>query len=210
MTVLEEISFYLQRGRTKNVKELVGQALDAGIAPQEILDHGLLAGMSAIGERFRKHEVFVPEVLVSARAMNAGTALLQPKLVQERRKPKGKVVIGTVRGDLHDIGKNLVKMMMEARGLTVIDLGVDVPAADFADAAIKNHAQIVCCSSLLTTTMSEIRSVIEACVARGIRDQVKIMIGGAPLDQEFCDFVGADCYTEDASSAAAAALNYVT
>jgi corrinoid protein of di/trimethylamine methyltransferase len=210
MAILEEISSFLQKGRTKNVKELVTQALDEGIAPQAILEEGLLSGMAVIGEKFKNNEVFVPEVLVAARAMNAGTALLKPYLVQAGVEAKGTAVIGTVKGDLHDIGKNLVKMMIESKGLTVVDLGVDVSPAAFVQAAIDNNAQIICCSALLTTTMCEMKGVVEECVAKGIRDKVKIMVGGAPLNQEFCDSIGADCYTEDATSASEAALAFVS
>ena len=210
MAILEEISSFLQKGRTKNVKELVTQALDEGIAPQAILEEGLLSGMAVIGEKFKNNEVFVPEVLVAARAMNAGTALLKPYLVQAGVEAKGTAVIGTVKGDLHDIGKNLVKMMIESKGLTVVDLGVDVSPAAFVQAAIDNNAQIICCSALLTTTMCEMKGVVEECIAKGIRDKVKIMVGGAPLNQEFCDSIGADCYTEDATSASEAALSFVS
>ena len=210
MAILEEISSFLQKGRTKNVKELVTQALDEGIAPQAILEEGLLSGMAVIGEKFKNNEVFVPEVLVAARAMNAGTALLKPYLVQAGVEAKGTAVIGTVKGDLHDIGKNLVKMMIESKGLTVVDLGVDVSPAAFVQAAIDNNAQIICCSALLTTTMCEMKGVVEECIAKGIRDKVKIMVGGAPLNQEFCDSIGADCCTEDATSASEAALAFVS
>jgi len=210
MAILDEISGYLQKGRTKNVKELVTQALDEGIAPQVILEQGLLSGMAVIGEKFKNNEVFVPEVLVAARAMNAGTALLKPYLVQAGVQARGTAVIGTVKGDLHDIGKNLVKMMIESKGLTVVDLGVDVSPAAFVDAAIANNAQIICCSALLTTTMGEMKNVVEECVSRGVRDKIKIMVGGAPLNQEFCDSIGADCYTEDATSASEAALAFVS
>jgi len=210
MAILEDISAYLQKGRTKNVKELVTQALDEGIAPQTILEEGLLSGMAVIGEKFKNNEVFVPEVLVAARAMNAGTALLKPHLVQAGVQAKGTAVIGTVKGDLHDIGKNLVKMMIESKGLTVVDLGVDVSPEAFADAAVENNAKVICCSALLTTTMCEMKNVVEECVTRGIRDKVKIMVGGAPLNQEYCDSIGADCYTEDATSASEAALAFVS
>ena len=210
MAILEEISGYLQKGRTKLVKQLVTQALEEGMAPQAILEDGLLSGMAIIGERFKNNEVFVPEVLVAARAMNAGTELLKPHLMQAGVAAKGTAVIGTVKGDLHDIGKNLVKMMIESKGLTVIDLGVDVGPEAFVQAAVENNAQIVCCSALLTTTMREMKDVVDACVSHGIRDKVKIMVGGAPLNQEFCDSIGADCYTEDATSAAEAALAYVS
>lgn len=208
MSVLEDISALLQRGRAPKVKEAVQQALDEGISAQEILEKGLLDGMGIIGEKFKKNEVFVPEVLVAARAMNAGVELLKPYLVEAGVESKGVAVIGTVKGDLHDIGKNLVKMMLEGKGLTVIDLGVDVSAEQFVNAAVENNAQLICCYALLTTTMGEMKNVVELATEKGIRDKVKIMIGGAPVTQSFCDSIGADCYTPDAASAADAALNY--
>ncbi len=210
MAILQEISVFLQKGRSQNVKELISKALRQGIGPQEILNQGLLPGMSIIGEKFKNNEVFVPEVLVAARAMNAGTASLKHHLVQAGVTTKGVAVIGTIKGDLHDIGKNLVRMMIESKGIKVIDLGVDVSAERFVQAAIDNHAQVICCSALLTTTMTEMKNVIEEAVERGVRDQVKIMVGGAPLNQEFCDTIQADCYTEDATAAAIAAWGYVS
>lgn len=206
MNITEEISMFLQQGRASKVKELVRQALEGGVSPKEILEDGLLAGMSVIGEKFKNNEVFVPEVLIAARAMNAGTEILKPCLAESGVESKGTVVIGTVKGDLHDIGKNLVKMMMEGKGLKVIDLGVDVSADTFVQQAIENNARIICCSALLTTTMNEMKNVVEAAETAGIREQVKIMVGGAPVTQSFCDSIGADCYTVDAASAADAAV----
>ena len=162
--------------------------------------------MSIVGEKFKKNEVFVPEVLVAARAMNAGVEILRPYLVASGVTTKGKAVIGTVKGDLHDIGKNLVKMMLEGKGLEVIDLGVDVSAETFVAKAIEYKAQVICCSALLTTTMGEMKNVVDKAIEEGIRDQVKIMIGGAPITQAFCDSIGADYYTCDAASAADVAL----
>jgi corrinoid protein of di/trimethylamine methyltransferase len=208
MSVLTEISAMLQEGRAPKVKALVQQALDEGIAPQNILNDGLLAGMDIIGEKFRNNEVFVPEVLVSARAMNAGVEVLKPHLVAAGVKSKGVAVIGTVKGDLHDIGKNLVRMMIESKGLTVVDLGVDVPAEKFYEAAEANNATIVCCSSLLTTTMNEMTNIIKVFTDKNKRKSVKIMVGGAPVTQEYCTTIGADCYAPDAASAATAALAY--
>ena len=205
---LNEISLQLQKGKAKAVKELVQKALDEGIEPTRILEEGLLNGMAVVGEQFKNNEIFVPEVLIAARAMNMGTALLKPHLAAEGVTAKGMVVIGTVKGDLHDIGKNLVKMMMEGRGLSVVDLGVDVSPESFVQAAIDNKANIICCSSLLTTTMHEMKNVVEEAKRRGIRDQVKIMVGGAPVTQSFCEAIGADCYTKDAASAAEAALHF--
>ena len=200
MAILEEISSFLQKGRTKNVKELVTQALDEGIAPQAILEEGLLSGMAVIGEKFKNNEVFVPEVLVAARAMNAGTALLKPYLVQAGVEAKGTAVIGTVKGDLHDIGKNLVKMMIEGKGINVVDLGVDVTPEAFVTAAKENNAGIICCSALLTTTMPVMGEVVKAVKEAGL--SAKVMVGGAPITQEFADSIGADAYTADAASAA--------
>ncbi|NLN81823.1 MAG: cobalamin-binding protein [Clostridiales bacterium] len=206
MGILEEISSLMQQGRAPKVKELVQQAIDEGVSPKEILEKGLLGAMSIIGDKFKKNEIFVPEVLIAARAMNAGVSILKPYLVEAGVESKGTAVIGTVKGDLHDIGKNLVKMMLEGKGLNVIDLGVDVPAEDFVKAAQENNADIICCSALLTTTMGEMKNVVAAAAAAGIRDKVKIMVGGAPITQSFCDSIGADCYSPDAASAADAAL----
>lgn len=208
MEILEEISSYLQQGRMPKVKELVTKALEDGIAPKDILEKGLLAGMNVIGEKFKNNEIFVPEVLVAARAMNAGVAILRPKLVEDGVKAKGTVVIGTVRGDLHDIGKNLVKMMLEGKGLEVVDLGVDVSPENFVETAIERGAKVICCSALLTTTMGEMKNVVDECEKRGVRGKIKVMIGGAPITQAYCDSIGADAYTSDASSAADKALEF--
>ena len=164
--------------------------------------------MSIIGEKFKNNEVFVPEVLVAARAMNMGASLLKPLLAEAGVQAKGKVCIGTVRGDLHDIGKNLVKMMMEGKGLEVIDLGTDVAPETYVQTALENDCQIICCSALLTTTMNEMQNVVEAAAREGIRDKVRIMVGGAPVTQAFCESIGADCYTPDAASCADAAAAY--
>lgn len=208
MSILEDISAALQAGRAPKVKELIQQALDAGESAKDILENGLLSGMSVVGEKFKNNEVFVPEVLIAARAMNAGVGVLKPYLATAGVESRGKAVIGTVKGDLHDIGKNLVKLMLEGKGLTVIDLGVDVSADTFVQAAIDNDADLICCSALLTTTMGEMKHVVEVASEKGIRDKVKIMIGGAPITQSFCDSIGADCYTADAASAADAALAF--
>lgn len=208
MSILQDISTLLQQGRTPKVKELVSAALEEGISPKEILEEGLLSGMNIIGEKFKNNQVFVPEVLIAARAMNAGVEILKPHLVAEGVETKGTVVIGTVKGDLHDIGKNLVKMMLESKGLNVVDLGVDVDADTFVEKAKEVNAQIICCSALLTTTMSEMKSVVEKAKDAGIRDSVKIMVGGAPLSQDFCDSIGADAYTTDATSCSEVALDY--
>ena len=208
MSILNEISENLQKGKAKIVKELVMQAIDEGVKPEDVLREGLLEGMGVIGEKFKNNEVYVPEVLVAARAMNAGVQILQPLLVANGVKATGKVCIGTVRGDLHDIGKNLVKMMMEGKGLEVIDLGTDVAPEVFVNTAIEQNCQIICCSALLTTTMNVMAEVVKAAEAAGIRDKVKIMIGGAPVSEDYCKKIGADCYTVDAASAADAAFAF--
>jgi corrinoid protein of di/trimethylamine methyltransferase len=206
--ILNEISLKLQQGKAKDVKELVQKALDEGMTPEKVLNEGLLPGMSVIGDKFKRNEVYVPDVLIAARAMNAGTEVLKPLLVESGVKARGKVVIGTVKGDLHDIGKNLVKMMMEGKGLEVIDLGIDVPAEKFISEAKANNAQIIACSALLTTTMGEMKNVVDLAVKEGIRDKVKIMVGGAPLNENFCQSIGADKYAPDAASAADEALSF--
>lgn len=208
MDIIIEIAENLQKGKSKVVKELVQNALDEGISAEKILNDGLLAGMGVIGEKFKNNEVYVPEVLMAARAMTLGAQLLKPYLAEAGVKAKGKVCIGTVKGDLHDIGKNLVKMMMEGKGLEVVDLGTDVEPEAFVKAAIENDCQIICCSALLTTTMSVMEDVVKAAEAAGIRNRVKIMIGGAPINQNFCEQIGADCYTVDAASAADAAVAF--
>jgi len=207
MELLREISENLQKGRAKNVKELVQKAIDEGIEVNRILEEGLLHGMNIIGEKFKNNEVYVPDVLIAARAMNTGTELLKPLLVSSGVNAKGKVVLGTVKGDLHDIGKNLVRMMMEGKGLEVIDLGVDVPAERFIDAAMENNADIIACSALLTTTMIEMENIVQKVKESPLAGKVKIMIGGAPVTDNFRASIGADIYTPDAAAAAEAALN---
>ena len=206
MSILNDISSWLQQGRAPKVKACVQQALDEGIAAGDILEQGLLDGMNIIGQKFKNNEVFVPEVLIAARAMTKGIEVLRPHLVADGVEEKGTVVIGTVKGDLHDIGKNLVRMMIEGQGITVVDLGVDVSPEQFYEAAVAEKAQVVCCSALLTTTMGEMKNVVKIFEEKGIRDQVKIMVGGAPITQGFCESIGADCYAADAATAAEAAL----
>ncbi|NLN64666.1 MAG: cobalamin-binding protein [Clostridiaceae bacterium] len=206
MSLLMEISENLQKGRAKVVKELVQKAIDEGMDANTILEEGLLHGMGIIGGKFKNNEVYVPDVLIAARAMNTGTEVLKPLMVSSGVKAKGKVILGTVKGDLHDIGKNLVRMMMEGKGLEVIDLGVDVPAEKFVEAAIENNADIIACSALLTTTMTEMKNIVEKVKASSIGDKVKIMIGGAPVTDNFRASIGADVYTADAASAAEEAL----
>lgn len=208
MSILSEISENLQRGKAKIVVELVQQAIEEGVPARDILEQGLLAGMDVVGDKFKKNEVFVPEVLVAARAMNMGTTLLKPLLAESGVEAAGKVCIGTVKGDLHDIGKNLVKMMMEGKGLEVVDLGTDVAPETYVKTAVEQECQIICCSALLTTTMPVMGEVVKEAEKAGIRDKVKIMIGGAPVTEAFCRQIGADKYTTDAASAADAAVAF--
>lgn len=208
MDVFEEISQSLQRGRAKLVIQHVKEALDSGNGAQEILDKGLLAGMNVIGEKFKNNQVYVPEVMIAAHAMKAGTDLLKPMLVKSGAKSVGRVAIGTVKGDMHDIGKNLVKMMMEGKGLEVIDLGTDVSPQKFLEAAKSKDCKVIACSALLTTTMPVMEDVVNIFKNEGLRDKVKIMVGGAPVTQDFCEEIGADSYTPDAASAADVAVSY--
>ena len=201
-----ELNKMVETGKVKIVKTLVTEALENGVAPKEILEQGLLPGMNVIGDKFKNNEVYVPEVLIAARAMNAGVTILKPHMASADIQAPGTAVIGTVKGDLHDIGKNLVKMMLEGKGINVVDLGVDVSAEQFVAAAQENNADLIVCSALLTTTMGEMEAVVKQSEAAGIREKVWIMVGGAPITQEYCDKIGADCYTTDAASAADAAL----
>ena len=196
------MSELLQKGKAKNVKLLVQQALEEGIDPKQILNEGLLSGMMIIGEKFKNNDVFVPEVLVAARAMNAGISILEPKLIEVGNKPVGKAVIGTVKGDLHDIGKNLVAMMLKGAGLEIYDIGVDVEAEDFINKAEEVGADIICMSALLTTTMPSMKGVMDALNDKGLRNKYIIMVGGAPVSDSFAKQIGADYYTPDATSCA--------
>ena len=205
---LQEISLHLQAGKAKIVKELVQRAIDEGVPAQEILQDGLLSGMNIIGEKFKNNEIFVPEVLVAARAMNMGASLLKPLLAAQGIKATGRVCLGTVKGDLHDIGKNLVKMMLEGKGLEVIDLGVDVAPENFIQTAREQNCQIICCSALLTTTMGVMADVVKAARDTGIREKIKIMVGGAPVTEAFCRQIGADAYAPDAASCADVAVGF--
>ena len=206
MQILKDIAEKLVAGDARKVTALVTKAIEEGIPAQQILNDGLLVGMDEVSRMFQEEELFIPEVLMSARAMSKGSELLKPLLKEGDTKAVGKVCIGTVQGDLHDIGKNLVKMMMEAKGLEVIDLGVDVSAEKFVATAKNEGCQIICCSALLTTTMRVMGEVVEKATAEGIRDNVKIMVGGAPVTADFCKMIGADAYTTDAARAAQAAV----
>ena len=208
MAKFEEISTLLQRGKAKDLAALVTEELAAGVAPKDILTEGLIAGMGIVGTKFKNNEIFVPEVLIAARAMNAALAVLKPALADSGVEPVGTAVICTVKGDLHDIGKNLVKMMIEGTGIRVIDLGVDCSAEKIVEAVKENNADIVCLSALLTTTMMYQKDIIDALKAAGLRDKVKVMVGGAPVTQAFADEIGAEAYTPGAASAAEKARSY--
>ena len=202
MAVLDEIKDVTIRGKRKLIGPLVQQALDEGTDPQVVLE-AMIAGMDVVGERFSKGECFVPEMLVAARTMGAGTDVLKPALAATGSEPLGKAVIGTVKGDMHDIGKNLVRMMIEGKGVEIDDLGVDVQDEVFVD-YVREHpdCEVLCLSALLTTTMPALKDVIDAITEAGLRDQVKIMVGGAPVTQAFADEIGADAYTPDAAACA--------
>ena len=197
-----EISELLQKGKAKDIVTAVEKALSEGAAPADILEKGLMAGMNIVGGKFKRGEVFVPEVLISARAMNRASATLKPALTEAGVQAVGKAIICTVKGDLHDIGKNLVKMMIEGKGIEVLDLGVDCPHEKIVEAVQNSEAKVLCLSALLTTTMSAQKDVIDALKGAGVREKVKIMVGGAPVTQNFADEIGADAYTPDAATAA--------
>lgn len=201
MIDLKEITEKLIQGMAPQVKELIQEAIDEGQDLRSILNDGLLAGMSVVGERFKKGEVYFPEVLVAANAMKAGMEPLKPLLVEKNIGYAGKVVLGTVRGDLHDIGKNLVGMMLEGAGFEIIDLGVDVSAERFVEAVKEENADIIGMSSLLTTTMPMMKQAIEALSNSLVREKVKVMVGGAPITQEYADDIGADGFGPDAATA---------
>ncbi|MFZ5967533.1 MAG: cobalamin B12-binding domain-containing protein [Bacillota bacterium] len=202
MSLVQQISEVVQKGRVSEVEKLVKEALEAELKPENILNDGLLKGMMEVGDRWKRNEAFVPEVLIAARAMNGGMKILENALAANKIKPKGTVIIGTVKGDLHDIGKNLVAMMMKGAGYQVIDLGVDIPAEKFVEEAEKNQADVVCMSALLTTTMPYIKTVVEEFKKQGLREKYTIMAGGAPVTAEYVQEVGGDHYTKDAVEAA--------
>lgn len=209
MSILEEISEFLQKGKRKNVKALIEQALEEGMDPQMILKEGLMSGMSIIGGKFKREEVFVPDVMMAARAMNVGLSILEPKLVEAGNEPIGRVVIGTVQGDLHDIGKNLTAMLLKGAGFEIYDMGVDVSAEAFLEKAEEVNADIIGLSALLSTTMSQMKEVIDLLKEKNLRDKYIVMIGGAPITNEFAEEIGADYYTPDAASAAEVAKKAV-
>ncbi len=202
---IEKIFEGILDGNSKLVVEMINQAIEAGVAPASILNDGMIAAMAQVGKLFEEGEYFVPEMLIAARAMQRGLDVLKPFLSEDDVQSPGKVVIGTVKGDLHDIGKNLVAMMLEGAAFEVIDLGTDVSPERFIEAVRTNNAQIIAMSALLTTTMPNMKTTIEALKEVGIRDQVKVLIGGAPITQSYADQIGADGFAEDASRAVAKA-----
>jgi 5-methyltetrahydrofolate--homocysteine methyltransferase len=200
MVNLEELKESLISGKAPQVKELTQAAVNEGVPVPEILNQGLIAGMAIVGKRFKANEFYVPEVLIAARAMHAGMDILQPLLAESGVKPVGKIAVGTVKGDLHDIGKNLVVMMLKGAGFEIDDLGIDVPAEKFVEAA-KNGSQVIAMSALLTTTMPGMAEIVKALEEANLTAKVKTMIGGAPVTQSYADEIKADGYAPDASSA---------
>ena len=207
--ILEKIASHLYDGEDEVVAELVQKALDQGMEPQEILAGGLIAGMDVVGKDFKAGDLFVPEVLIAARAMHAGMGILRPLLAEGDVPSTGKYIIGTVAGDLHDIGKNLVKMMLEGAGFETVDLGTDVQPDVFVDAVREHQPTIVGMSALLTTTMVKMKATIEALEEAGLRDKIKVMVGGAPVTAAFAEEIGADAYAPDAASAVDVARSMV-
>jgi len=202
MADLQAIADNVIKGQAPAVTEGVQQAQDEGVPVQDILHQGLIAGMDVVGQKFKNNEFYIPEVLIAARAMKGGMELIRPKLIEEKVEPLGRVSIGTVKGDLHDIGKNLVAMMLEGAGFEVIDLGVDVSPEAFVDSVKEQGAQIICMSALLTTTMPSMQTTVDAVQEAGLQDSVNVMIGGAPITQDYADKIGANGYAPDAASAA--------
>ena len=201
MADLKAIAENLINGKAPAVEEGVRQAVEEKVPVRDILYEGLIAGMNVVGEKFKNNEFYIPEVLIAARAMRAGMALVRPLLVEEKIEPIGTISIGTVKGDLHDIGKNLVGMMMEGAGFEVVDLGIDVPSDKFLESVKEQGVQVICMSALLTTTMPSMKTTVDAVKEAGIGDSVKILIGGAPVTQSYADQIGADGYAPDAASA---------
>jgi len=201
MEILEHLSDALQHGDEKSVFELTRQAIEQDISPKEILDNGLIAGMDIIGELFSRHEIFLPEMLLAARAMYAGMDQLKPLLIRDEIPSLGKIVIGTVHGDLHDIGKNLVGIMLKGAGFDVIDLGKDVPAEEFIAAAVAEEARVIGMSALLTTTSPVMKSVTDLLQAKGLDQTIRTIIGGAPISEGYAREIGADAYAYDAARA---------
>ena len=201
MNELTKMAEALQVGDNKTVYENTKKAIEQGIPAKTILDDGLIAGMNVISEKFRKHEIFLPHVLLAAKAMYAGMDLLKPLFIKDKIPSRGKIVIGTVQGDLHDIGKNLVGIMLKGAGFEVIDLGKDVSADNFVDTAEKENANVIGMSALLTTTQPVMKKVVEKLKDKGLDKDIKTIVGGAPLSSEYADLIGADAYSNDAANA---------
>lgn len=201
MADLQGIADAVIAGQLETVTRLAQAAVDEGVAPEQIIDEGLIAGMNVVGAKFKANEFYVPEVLIAARAMHGGMDVVKPLLADSDVSSKGKVIIGTVKGDLHDIGKNLVAMMLEGGGYDVVDLAVDVPPEKYIEAAQAEDANIIALSALLTTTMPGMKDTIDAIAAAGLAGKVKVIIGGAPVTQNYADEIGADGYAPDAASA---------
>ena len=208
MSKLTDLSLAVEKGKRNDAKALTQALLDEGMKPLDVVEKGLVPGMAAIGEKFKNNEVFVPEMLIAARAMKESMAMLEPLLAQAGIKPKNTVVIGTVQGDLHDIGKNLVAMMLKGANFGVVDVGTNVAPEKFIAAAKENNASLIALSALLTTTMPAMKATVEAVRAAGLAN-VKIMIGGAPVTQDYSNEIGADGYSADAASAVDLALGLV-
>jgi 5-methyltetrahydrofolate--homocysteine methyltransferase len=201
MTLLQQLSEHLQNGDAQQVAECTRRAIDERLSPKDVLDQGLIAGMNVIGERFRNHEIFLPDVLLAAKAMYAGLDLLKPLMIRENIQGQGKVVIGTIQGDLHDIGKNLVAIMLKGAGFEVIDLGHDVSPEDFVGTAIRERADVIGMSALLTTTMPGMKTVVDLAKKNNLHERVRIIVGGAPLSAEYAKEIGADAYCYDGMNA---------
>ena len=200
MEILKDIARTLENGDSTAVKELLREALALGIPPETILNNGLIKGMEVVGKKFKENEIFIPEVLIASRAMKSAMNIIKPFLIDEGSQPKGKIVLGTVKGDLHDIGKKIVSIVLEREGYQVIDIGIDVPKEKFIDVLHEENPDILGMSALLTTTMSYMRDVIEAVRAESFKKHIKIIVGGAPITQSFADEIGADGYAPEAIS----------
>jgi methanogenic corrinoid protein MtbC1 len=200
--ILNEISHSLQSGKAKETSDLIAKAIEENYSVESILKQGLIPGMTAVKTRLKKNEIFIPDLLIAARAMNRGIETLRPTLASSITEPAGTAIIGTVKGDIHDIEKNIMSIMMEGKGLRVIDLGAGVSAQRFIETAILEKAQIIACSAMLPTTMGQLKSIVQAAAAAGIRDQIKIIITGAPVTEKFCHIIGADMYAPDSVIAA--------
>ena len=202
MADLKAVAESLIKGQAPEVEKGVQAALDEGVPVREILHEGLIAGMNVVGDKFKKNEFYIPEVLIAARAMKTGMEMIRPKLVEEKDEPAGIAAIGTVKGDLHDIGKNLVAMMLEGAGFQIVDMGIDVPPEKFVESVRESGVQIVCMSALLTTTMPSMKATVDALKEAGVTDKVRTMVGGAPVTEAYAEQIGADGYAPDAASAA--------